>query len=94
MLLNILAQATQPVVNAVANGEPALVPASSSQGIMIGAGIAVAGAGRGIGNIGPAALSKPSPASRKPRVRSAHEHDYFRRPEFRSASLSSLWSSG
>jgi F-type H+-transporting ATPase subunit c len=57
MLLSILAQAAQPVVDAVSNQSFGnLGIGIGAAGIMVGAGIAVAGAGRGIGNIGGSAV--------------------------------------
>ena len=54
-MLQLLAQAAEPVVNAATNLS-SLGIGIGAAGIMIGAGIAVAGAGRGIGNIGGSAV--------------------------------------
>jgi F-type H+-transporting ATPase subunit c len=56
-MLDILAQAAQPVVDAASSGSFGnLGIGIGAAGIMVGAGIAVAGAGRGIGNIGGSAV--------------------------------------
>lgn len=54
-MLDILAQATQPIVDTLTSGGNLGIGIGAA-GIMIGAGIAVAGAGRGIGNIGGSAV--------------------------------------
>jgi F-type H+-transporting ATPase subunit c len=55
MLLDLIAQATPVVTNAVGSAGNLGIGLGAA-GIMVGAGIAVAGAGRGIGNIGSSAV--------------------------------------
>ena len=66
-MLEVLAQAVAPVVSGGGN----LGIGLGAAGIMIGAGIAVAGARPAALVTLAARLLKPSPVSRKPRVRSA-----------------------